>query len=307
MPRRAPKMVNLSIEETSGVDHPAHLHEGWLVMKGATAAEVADVLDALEKEDDMADDVTVDEVVDEVEAPAEETAAADEVVVVVEDGEVEAAAEDSEQAEAEKADDLEAANAMIEELKAVIETLKQELAAALADDEEGMEVEDAATPEDEDFLKSVPENVRKMVLAARAEKAAAERALADTAEVLRKEREAVADREAVAKAREQFAALTLDPEQVGPALRRLAEVDADLAKAVEDALASANAQSESADIFREIGKASSVNSGNAFDRMQNMAKAAVAEGLAPTVEQAIAQIAVSKPDLYTEYLSEKGA
>lgn len=31
----AAKLVELSIQETSGVDHPAHLHEGWVVMKEA--------------------------------------------------------------------------------------------------------------------------------------------------------------------------------------------------------------------------------------------------------------------------------
>ncbi len=34
MPNAA-KLVELSIQETSGVDHPAHLHEGWVVMKEA--------------------------------------------------------------------------------------------------------------------------------------------------------------------------------------------------------------------------------------------------------------------------------
>ncbi len=32
------KMVNLSVEETSGVDHPAHLHEGWIIKKSAASA-----------------------------------------------------------------------------------------------------------------------------------------------------------------------------------------------------------------------------------------------------------------------------
>ena len=36
------KLVDLQIEETSGVDHPAHLYEGWLVRKDAAA-----VLDAV--------------------------------------------------------------------------------------------------------------------------------------------------------------------------------------------------------------------------------------------------------------------
>jgi hypothetical protein len=49
---RARKMVNLAIEETSGVDHPAHLHEGWLVMKSADESEVQRVLDETLTEED---------------------------------------------------------------------------------------------------------------------------------------------------------------------------------------------------------------------------------------------------------------
>ena len=40
------KMVGLNIEETSGVDHPAHLHEGWLVIKSETSG-VDDLLSDL--------------------------------------------------------------------------------------------------------------------------------------------------------------------------------------------------------------------------------------------------------------------
>ena len=46
------KMVNLSIEETSGVDHPAHLHEGWLVIKSADESEVQRVLNETLTEED---------------------------------------------------------------------------------------------------------------------------------------------------------------------------------------------------------------------------------------------------------------
>ena len=49
----APKLVDITIVETSGVDHPAHLHEGWIVKKSTdlSAAEgllksVADALSA---------------------------------------------------------------------------------------------------------------------------------------------------------------------------------------------------------------------------------------------------------------------
>ena len=59
MAGRTRKMVNLAIEETSGVDHPAHLHEGWLVMKSADESEVQRVLDeTLTEEDSIMEETT---------------------------------------------------------------------------------------------------------------------------------------------------------------------------------------------------------------------------------------------------------
>lgn len=39
---RSTKLAELVIEETSGVDHPAHLHEGWVVMKTVNFDQVLD-------------------------------------------------------------------------------------------------------------------------------------------------------------------------------------------------------------------------------------------------------------------------
>jgi hypothetical protein len=71
------KLVDLEIEETSGVDHPAHLYEGWLVRKDAAAvleealAEVRDgshdtdqgveTVDLTPTKDAPAEDVVIDE------------------------------------------------------------------------------------------------------------------------------------------------------------------------------------------------------------------------------------------------------
>lgn len=43
---RSMKLADLSIEETSGVDYPAHLHEGWIVMKSSDLDTVLDSLGA---------------------------------------------------------------------------------------------------------------------------------------------------------------------------------------------------------------------------------------------------------------------
>jgi hypothetical protein len=158
-----------------------------------------------------------------------------------------------------------------------------------------------------DLLKAAPEAVVKMLADARAEKDAAVAKATEAEAELRKERDAAADAEAVDKAK-AWSNLSLDPAVVGPALRRLAGHDGDLAKAISDALTAANAQAESGAIFAEIGKSTTlVEGGSAVARLQTLAKAAVDNGQAATVEQAFADVAVANPSLYAEYLTEKGA
>jgi hypothetical protein len=71
------KLVDLTIEETSGVDHPAHLHEGWLVRKNETAVldqALADLDEEPEPDQgtkmDLEAEVTID-------APADDVVVAD--------------------------------------------------------------------------------------------------------------------------------------------------------------------------------------------------------------------------------------
>lgn len=258
---RTRKMVNLSIEETSGVDHPAHLHEGWLVMKSADESEVQRVLDeTLTEEDSDMEEIT--------------TTATDE------------------QVEVEKAEmTLEQAMKKIAELEAKLAESEME--------EDEMEISVSKSETEEDLLKSAPEPVVKMIEELRKQAEAA------TAE-LQKERDARADAEAIEKAK-GWANLNLDAEKVGPALRRLATTDSDLAKMIDETLTSINAQAESAAIFAEIGKSADFKTGGAYERMTALAKSAVEEGVAKSMAQAIADIATANPDLYSQYLSEKGA
>ena len=197
-------------------------------------------------------------------------------------------------------EELAMAQARIVELEARIAELEAAMDAAqdVADDEpmEGAEMMEESVVE---LAKSAPENVRKALVDMAKAKAEAEATLT-------KEREDRADAEATAKARDTFKHLNLDAEKVGPALRRLAAMDAELAKSVEDALISADAQNESADIFTEVGKGYAPK-GDAIERMTSLAKAAVAEGKASTQEQALAQVAIENPALYNDYLNEKGA
>lgn len=276
MARKAPKMTELVIEETSGVDHPAHLHEGWLVIKASNTESVADVLAALPE-------------------PLGESMSEDPTEVTIEtDSEVTLAAED------EKAEGMEPESKQVEEELAMAQARIAELEARISE-LEGSESEDMMEEATDPvaLAKSAPEPIRKAMEELAKAKAEAETALA-------KEREDRADADAIAKARGAFKHLALDAEKVGPALRRLAAIDADLAKSVEDALVAADAQNESADIFTEVGKGY-VLSGDAIQKMTSLAKAAVSEGKAATVEQAMAQVAIENPALYNDYLTEKGA
>ena len=256
---RTRKMANLVIEETSGVDHPAHLHEGWLVMKSADESEVQRVLDeTLTEEDSIMEETT--------------TAATD--------------------AQVEKAEmTLEDAMKKIAELEGKLSEMEMSKGEKESESEE--------TEDEMDYMKSAPESVVKMIEDFKKQ--------AETAtEELRKEREAKADAEAIEKAK-GFSNLNLDAEKVGPALRRLSTVDADLAKSVEEILTSVNAQAESANIFAEIGKSADFTTGEAYSRLTALAKSAVEEGNAKSFEQAFASAASSNPELYVQYRNEKGA
>lgn len=287
MSRKAPKMTNLLIEETSGVDHPAHLHEGWLVVKASNTATVAEVEASLPEPMEASMSEATEHDVEQNKAEHDEAKMDDEAKM---EGEY-----DMKTVE----EDLAMAQARIAELESRIAELESEMGEAEPEDMEPMEGMDDMEESVVALAKSAPEDVRKALVDMA-------KAKADAEATLRKEREDRADAEAIAKARDTFKHLSLDAEKVGPALRRLAAIDAELAKSVEDALISADAQNESADIFTEVGKGYALK-GDAIERMNSLAKAAVVEGKAKTIEQALAQVAVENPSLYNDYLIEKGA
>lgn len=244
------KMVALKVLETSGVDHPAHLEEGWIVMKSASATE-ATVSEELETMDETLEQAYIERVVELEKALAER----EEQISALQKAQVEV-----EVGEDEEEDD------MSEE-----ETMKS-------------------------VLKSLPEPVREML-----EKAQGEAAIAR--EELRKEREERRNEEYVAKAA-GWSHLTVDPKEIGPALARLSDIDANLSQQIEKALTAANAQAESASIFDEIGRASRPDDNSAYAKVETLAKAAVAAGEFNTLEQAIAGVVVKNPDLYAAYRAE---
>lgn len=255
---RKRKMVALKVLETSGVDHPAHLEEGWIVMKNANAVEAP----------------VIEEPVEVVLDPTLEEAYIERVV------------------ELEKA--LEASTEELADMKKAYGKMPafiQEKIDAKEEDDEDEE------DDDEDMMKSLPQPVREMLQKAQNETEFAR-------QELRKERESRRDEEFVQKAA-VWSSLTLDAKDLGPALRRLTDIDANLAEQVEKALSAANAQAESASIFDEIGRGSRPDDGSAFAKVEAMAKSAVGNGEFATKEQAIASIVTQNPDLYAKYRAEQ--
>ena len=75
------KLVDLEIEETSGVDHPAHLYEGWLVRKDSAAVldeALTEVRDITHDTDDQGVEMDLQTT---IEAPAEDVIEAPEPVI----------------------------------------------------------------------------------------------------------------------------------------------------------------------------------------------------------------------------------
>jgi hypothetical protein len=284
---KATKMVRLAVDETSGVDHPAHLSEGWLVMKSANAEEIEAVIDSLTettitKEDSVSDESTVvteDAVV--AEAP------------VAEATETESPAVDK--------------DAKIAELEAELEKAKK-MPAFMSPDKMDDETEEEykmrmkKMEEEKKMKKPMEKSLESVEKAFAVEKARADEAVA----LLQKERDERADADAIAKAK-NWNNLPLEAEKVGPALRRLALIDEDLTKSIEGILEAVNAQAKTSNLFAEIGKSVDSSATDAYDRLTALAKAAVESGVAPSFEVAMADAALANTDLYKQYLTEKGA
>jgi hypothetical protein len=282
---KATKMVRLAVDETSGVDHPAHLSEGWLVMKSANAEEIEAVIDSITettitKEDSVSDESTVvteDAVV--VEAPAAEATPTE-----------------------SPAEDQDAIIAGLEEELAKAKAAKADAMTQMPDESDAdyaKRMKEMKMSKKPMYMEKSLESVEKAVAV---EKARADEAIA----LLQKERDERADADSITKAK-NWNNLPLEAEKVGPALRRLSLIDEDLAKSIEGILSAVNEQAKTSNLFAEIGKSVDSSAVDAYDRLTALAKAAVESGVAPSFEVAMADAALANTDLYKQYLTEKGA
>lgn len=295
--QRTKKLVGLDVIETSGVDRAAHLHDGFLVMKSAneTNRVKALLLKALgkSKEDNLS---SVQEQIDHA---------------------IKKTVDDYVEKVAELESALEAAKNQCVDLSKKLEEI-QEMSTAKGehDTEKGEHEEDAvmaASPEVEEAMKTMPDEVAKsisklakptQVLFAKAFNAKVEEVNKAVAEI-RKEREIRLDAEAIAKSRNTYKYVGMDHEKAAPSLRRLAEVDPELAKTVEEVLAATDAQMEESGILREAGT-SSVEPVSVIDEARSMAKILVQNGACKTLEQGIEKVLDENPELAKRYYAKKG-
>ena len=295
---KARKMVSLNIEEASGVDHPAHLHEGWLVIKSDNLTGMDDLLSDLNKQDNNSDESLYQK------GTEEETMAQDDTQIVIDEAkttpevEIDKAMHNGEDKKKMSYDDM---MKKIADLEEELDKANKRLAKMKKPEEDEMKKEDITS-----LIKSAPEPIREMLESMEKSAKEAQTRVAEIELVLKSERVARADEEAVEKAK-AWKFLGLDAEKIGPALRQLAEVNSDLAKSVEEALSSVNAQAESANIFAEIGKSANPATGNAYDQLTSLAKSVTETKKGVTFEQAFANAVIANPDLYSQYLTEKGA
>ena len=189
----------------------------------------------------------------------------------------------------------------IADLEEELDKANKKLAKMMKPEDDEMKKEDITS-----LIKSAPEPIREMLESMEKSAKEAQTRVAEIELVLKSERVARADEEAVEKAK-AWKFLGLDAEKIGPALRQLAEVNSDLAKSVEEALSSVNAQAESANIFAEIGKSANPATGNAYDQLTSLAKSVTETKKGVTFEQAFSSAVIANPDLYSQYLTEKGA
>lgn len=288
MARPTKKLVNLDVVETSGVDRAAHLHDGFLVMKsaGETTQVTAQPQTAVgeTKENNLSSvQEQIDLAVTKAVAGYEEQVSG-----------LEAALEAAKNQAADLAAKLEEIQAMQTGEETGEETTGEEMPDEVAAAMEEMPDEVAKS------IKGLPAEQRDLM--AKAFKAQAD-AVAKAGEEVRKEREVRLDAEAVTKSKETYKNVGIEHEVVAPALRRLVEVDAELAKAVESVLSAADAQISESGLLKEFGTASTSTT-SVIDEAKSLAKSLVESGVVKTLEQGVERVLDTNPELAKRYAQE---
>jgi len=143
------------------------------------------------------------------------------------------------------------------------------------------------------------------------ELAAVAKELAEARAILMKQQDEKITAEYVAKARDEFSAVSDDSEDLGDLLKKLNAADEDLAKRVEDLLAKCeenlsakDAAIEGGELLAEVGQAGEPEEVSAYDQIKK--EASKLREIDPSLSdaQARAKVLEMKPDLYDLYKKE---
>lgn len=154
-------------------------------------------------------------------------------------------------------------------------------------------------------LSGIPADMRPVIEALWKEHETAVAKAKQLEATLKAERDERLTKEFVEKAA-ALKSLPMNPAEMGPVFKKLAEAAPKEWAAVEGVLKAANEQLAKSALFHEFGTAGGAASGSAWGRVVQMADQMVRKaenGL--TREQAIAKVLEQHPDLYTEYLEER--
>lgn len=303
----AKRLVKLRIKENSGVDHPAHLHEGWVVMKAADSDQevqlpkpLAELVEKADTVQGLLDSLTGFDksVLDDDGSKMLDALVAELQEEIADEGE-------PPDTNKNKGDKLKTA----EELQKELEASQAALAKAAGDLEQYKKEHPAEPPpptsEEEEMakaLEAMPEPIRKRFLES-------ERVAKEAQELAKSEHDRRVEAEYITKARDTYGNLSLKPEDFGPVLKELHEKSPDQAKEIERVLSSANEALRLSTIFKEFGSGSQDGADDSpYSQLQAMAKQLMEKSSGELSEAQAMDKAVQTPEgaaLYARYQAAK--
>jgi hypothetical protein len=196
-----------------------------------------------------------------------------------------------------------------EEVLTYVETLEGDLKKAEADYEELQKsIDEKQDPSDnkgevtdpiEKALAESPEDVKAIFKAQQDRLEAAETELQE-------QREARANATWIGKVA-AFDGVIDNPDEFGPELRKVADVDPELAESIATALQTATERSSQAALFSEVGKGMALSETDAQSKVESIAKSLQEADPQLSEAEARAEAWKRNPELYDQYVAERDA
>lgn len=297
-----PKIGKLDMREVSGVDYPAHLANGFSIIKSANPTRTAAFLKAAGKDNAMTTvkvtaksltDTTPEELVEIAKGltPEQLKPIVDAINSVVEDAGDGGKDDAAEGADGSLASDKPKPAFTAKDAES--EAADAASAAAEVNDEDKLLQKSLGSPEAVAIVKSLREEVAKAQAIAKAssEQVAVEKALR-------------LDTQAVVVSKAAYPHLGFDHEKVAPAIRKFAESDAATAKVITDLMKSLEGQAESAALFKELGTTGGGQETDAYGKIEGHAQELMKSTAGLSHPAAIAKALETHPELYAEYRKE---